>query len=335
MDKKYQVFISSTYWDMKDERQAAVTAILEDGHIPAGMELFAASDKKQMDVIKRWINESDVFMLILGGRYGSIESESGKSYVHLEYEYAVEIGKPFFALYLTDDALNEKARGELGIKAVERDHSGKYNDFRALVRSKLCTEVNVPLDIRVAVPKSIKSLATENNLRGWVRAPIDAKATERAANKPADPKIELFTSTNPPYHADEFHSGQTQSIVRVGIRNVGGKTLSNCKVYVERIYPNLKSPTSTFVLDNSGFHLRPDDPEKLIDVAAHWESWDKYTFSTPPAGGFFDSSVYIDDGAKRTFTLKVKATECECNGIFEIWADDLKKLHLRFIEYVS
>jgi hypothetical protein len=64
MKKKLQVFISSTYTDLLPERQAAVEAILRAGHIPAGMELFAAGDKSQMEIIKRWIDDSDVFLLI-------------------------------------------------------------------------------------------------------------------------------------------------------------------------------------------------------------------------------------------------------------------------------
>jgi Domain of unknown function (DUF4062) len=46
--KKLQVFVSSTYTDLRDERQAAVEGILSAGHIPAGMELFAAGDQSQM-----------------------------------------------------------------------------------------------------------------------------------------------------------------------------------------------------------------------------------------------------------------------------------------------
>ena len=84
--KKLQVFISSTYTDLIDERQAAVEAVLDAGHIPAGMELFKAGNDTQLSTIKRWIDESDVYLLILGGRYGSIEEDSGKSYTHLEYE---------------------------------------------------------------------------------------------------------------------------------------------------------------------------------------------------------------------------------------------------------
>ena len=46
--RKLQVFISSTYLDLKEERQAAVEAILGAGHIPAGMELFKAGNNSQL-----------------------------------------------------------------------------------------------------------------------------------------------------------------------------------------------------------------------------------------------------------------------------------------------
>src|SRR5438046_4027206 len=104
--KKLQVFVSSTFSDLVKERQAAVEAILAAGHIPAGMELFTAGDESQMDVIKQWIDESDVYLLILGGRYGSIEPKSGKSYTHLEYEYALAQGKPVFACVIRDQAID-------------------------------------------------------------------------------------------------------------------------------------------------------------------------------------------------------------------------------------
>ena len=51
-EKKLQVFISSTYKDLIDERQAAVEAVLNAGHIPAGMELFKAGDQTQKDIIR-------------------------------------------------------------------------------------------------------------------------------------------------------------------------------------------------------------------------------------------------------------------------------------------
>jgi hypothetical protein len=64
--KRFQVFVSSTFEDLRDERQAAVEAILKAGHIPAGMELFTAGSVSQLEVIKQWIRDSDIYMLILG-----------------------------------------------------------------------------------------------------------------------------------------------------------------------------------------------------------------------------------------------------------------------------
>ncbi|WWL46005.1 DUF4062 domain-containing protein [Pseudomonas parakoreensis] len=110
MKRKLQIFVSSTFSDLISERQAAVSAILKSGHIPAGMELFTAGDQSQMDTIKKWIDESDVYMLILGGRYGSIEPKSGISYTELEYNYAIEQGKPLFAVVITEPSLEEKIR---------------------------------------------------------------------------------------------------------------------------------------------------------------------------------------------------------------------------------
>jgi hypothetical protein len=40
MQKKYQVFISSTFRDLADERQDAMRAVLDLGDIPSGMEYF-------------------------------------------------------------------------------------------------------------------------------------------------------------------------------------------------------------------------------------------------------------------------------------------------------
>ena len=80
MKKKLQIFVSSTYTDLKEERQAAVEAILKSGNIPAGMELFTAGNESQLETITRWIDDSDIYFLILGGRYGNIEPKTGKSF---------------------------------------------------------------------------------------------------------------------------------------------------------------------------------------------------------------------------------------------------------------
>ena len=70
MQKKYQVFISSTFRDLIDERQDAIRSVLDLGHIPSGMEVFPAADMEQFEYIKRIVDECDYYVLVIGGRYG-------------------------------------------------------------------------------------------------------------------------------------------------------------------------------------------------------------------------------------------------------------------------
>jgi len=169
MHKKIQVFISSTYSDLKSERQAAVDAILKAGHIPAGMELFAAGDESQLETIKRWIDNSDIFMLILGSRYGSIEPKSKKSYIEVEYDYAVNAGKPFFAIVISETAIDDKVKKH-GKEIIEQENPKELNKFRKKVLSKTSTFFDEPKDIKLAIFESLSDLEKRYNIEGWVRS---------------------------------------------------------------------------------------------------------------------------------------------------------------------
>lgn len=94
MDKKYQVFISSTFTDLHDERRSIMDILLQADCIPAGMEAFTATDEEQFAVIKKVIDLCDYYILIIGNRYGSINTETGISYTEMEYEYAISQGIP-------------------------------------------------------------------------------------------------------------------------------------------------------------------------------------------------------------------------------------------------
>lgn len=172
MNKKLQVFISSTYKDLIDERQAAVQAVLESGHIPAGMELFKAGNLSQLETIKKWINDSDVYMLILGGRYGSIEPISGKSYTQLEYEYALSKNIPVFSVVLTDAFLLHKTE-LLGKNVFENDNPDLYKNFKNEVMSKIIKFVDDEKDIKISIFATIQEFINDYNLEGWIRGDYD------------------------------------------------------------------------------------------------------------------------------------------------------------------
>ncbi|MCU6160358.1 DUF4062 domain-containing protein [Enterobacter bugandensis] len=169
MKRKLQVFVSSTFTDLIEERQAAVSAILKAGHIPAGMELFTAADRSQMDIIKNWIDESDVYMLILGGRYGSIEPTTGKSYTELEYDYAVDQGKALFAVVIKEEALEKKVK-EHGTDFLERDEPKSLSEFKKKVLSNMSSFFEDVKDIRLCVHESLSDFSANRKLKGWVSA---------------------------------------------------------------------------------------------------------------------------------------------------------------------
>jgi hypothetical protein len=177
--KKLQIFLSSTYTDLVDLRLSAIEAILAAGHIPATMEQFSPGDETALEVIRRWIADSDAFILILGGRLGSIEPKSGKGYVQVEYDLAVEMKKPLFAMVMSEDLFQQRIV-ERGVTTVdEREHQAEYKAFRRGVMQKLCSTFNDAKDVRSTIFQKLPEWAQRNDLIGWVRA-SDAMSPEMA-----------------------------------------------------------------------------------------------------------------------------------------------------------
>jgi hypothetical protein len=168
MKKKLQIFISSTFTDLIDERQAAVEAVLRAGNMPAGMELFSAGNKSQLDTIKKWIGESDIYMLILGGRYGTLESESQLSYTEIEYRYALELDKPFFAIVVNEEMMKQKVQNQ-GQIVLELDNQEKYKQFKEVVLSKVCRLCKDSSEIKLAILESIIDIQNQFELTGWIK----------------------------------------------------------------------------------------------------------------------------------------------------------------------
>ena len=170
MNKKLQVFVSSTYTDLIEERQAAVEAILDAGHIPAGMELFKAG-RSQMETIHKWIDDSDVYMLILGGRYGSIEEESGLSYTELEYRYAISKNMPVFAIVLDDSFLFAKAASKGENAIFEKENTDKYDIFKEYVKDNIVKVVKNNDQISKTIISHLNVIKEDSDyhLVGWIR----------------------------------------------------------------------------------------------------------------------------------------------------------------------
>jgi len=166
MERRYQVFVSSTFQDLEDARKEISSALLKSDCFPAGMELFPAVDAEQFEYIKQVISESDYYLIVSAGRYGSVHPETCLSYTEMEYDFALKIGKPIIRLIHRNpfDAL-------LG-SAIEKTDEGrkKLEAFREkLTKSRL---VNFWTDAKELGQQTILALIDARKRSpspGWVR----------------------------------------------------------------------------------------------------------------------------------------------------------------------
>jgi Domain of unknown function (DUF4062) len=164
MDKKYQVFISSTYIDLIDQRQAVLEAILRMGHLPVGMERFNAADESQWDVIKRHIDNSDYYILIIARRYGSEDPASGLSYTHKEYRYALEQSVPCIA-FMLDGGVKNWNNDFIDTGKAKK----KLDTFKAEFKNRMVNSWTDSKDLALQVYASLSLLITSKPRVGWVR----------------------------------------------------------------------------------------------------------------------------------------------------------------------
>ncbi|CRI59148.1 DUF4062 domain-containing protein [Pseudomonas sp. CCOS 191] len=99
MASKLRAFISSTMQDLGNERRAVVKRLAEMGLEPVHAETMPSSTTTSWATLRQAIEESHLFILILGDRYGWVPdsgygAESGKSVTHLEFEAAKAANKP-------------------------------------------------------------------------------------------------------------------------------------------------------------------------------------------------------------------------------------------------
>jgi len=98
-----RVFISSTFRDLRPEREAAKEVLLQSELVPWGMELFVSQPSEPLDVCLEQVRLSDAVVLIIGFKAGSIIPDSpGMTYTGAEIELAQNLDKPVFPFFKTE-----------------------------------------------------------------------------------------------------------------------------------------------------------------------------------------------------------------------------------------
>lgn len=162
--KKYQVFVSSTYEDLKEERKEVIQALLELDCIPVGMELFPATDDDQWTLIKELIEDCDYYILIIGGRYGSLNKD-GISYTQMEYEFASSTGVPCISFL-------HKSPEKIIVGKTDKDANKEQLlvEFRKLASKKMVKYWESPEQLGSVVSRSLIKLIRTKPRIGWVKA---------------------------------------------------------------------------------------------------------------------------------------------------------------------
>lgn len=161
---RHQVFLSSTFRDLVDERQVVLDAILELGHFPAGMETFPAANATPWQLIERVIADSDYYVLIVGGRYGTLD-ENGISYTEKEFDLAKKLNKPILAF------LHKKPEN-LPFKNSEQDSEQRklLETFRKKVEQIHCKYWSSKDELKCQVILGLTWAIRTNPVEGWVRS---------------------------------------------------------------------------------------------------------------------------------------------------------------------
>lgn len=231
LDKRYQVFISSTFVDLVDERQAVLKAILELDQMPAGMELFPASDDAAWRLIRDVIDASDYYVVIVGGRYGSTDA-TGLSFTEREYDHAAGAGIPVIPLLHANPEGLPRDRTETTDEAW-----GRLETFRAKVEARhTCVYWTGAEDLKAKVIVGLTAAMKRHPAIGWVRAdqvPTQATIAEVLTLRNRIQQLEAeadASGVKPPPGSEDLEQGddtvsaKLSFVARESGRYVGGST---------------------------------------------------------------------------------------------------------------
>lgn len=169
MEKRHQVFISSTFGDLKEERAEIIQALLELDCFPAGMELFPAATAAAWDLIKGVIDDSDYYCLIIAGRYGSI-GDDGIGFTEKEYDYAMSQGKPVMAFLHAEP-------GSIVASKTEKTEEGRIRleKFRKKIeQSHHRRHWSSAAELGGLVSRALVNMRKTSPSEGWVRGKFAA-----------------------------------------------------------------------------------------------------------------------------------------------------------------
>ena len=225
LDKRYQVFISTSGDEMRPEKIILAQTLVGMGFFSWGLEQRSPVSTA---FARRQIDDCDYVILLLGSQYGDM-SVSGIGYMHLEYIYAVARQKNII-VFMHDDP----ASRPIELQEQSPELRKKFEDFRTLLKNEIealfCYKDLKSLE--TLVRSSMSQILEHYPVQGWVRPQntqtlldqIHQLKTEveqlqfKLGEKKADPflnvpKIHIQDHFQFEYQAQVYSQNQVQTMV--------------------------------------------------------------------------------------------------------------------------
>ncbi len=157
MAQSFRVFVSSTFQDLQEYRSVLLNAVLDAGAVPVLLDEKIGIGEAIEPKTRELIDSADAVLLLVGHRYGSVNTTTGKSWVETEYEAVRRRQKPVLAFLAAEDA-------SWPLKLVDTDRE-RVDQFRR----------------RIAADLAVRLFSTSDQLR---RAATEALTQFVYANSP-------------------------------------------------------------------------------------------------------------------------------------------------------
>src|ERR1051326_1503789 len=131
MQQQYSVMISSTVLDLPQHREAVHIACHRQNVSPRMMEHLGVADVTSVEASLKMVDESDIYLLVLGTRYGTILPGYTESITELEFNRALERNKACLA-FLMDTSKHPVVPDDVDVG----EKAAKLHQFRDRVQDR-------------------------------------------------------------------------------------------------------------------------------------------------------------------------------------------------------
>lgn len=149
---------------------AVIQAVTDAGYVAVNQRSFTAEDRLPTEVCERHVCSADLYLGLLGHRYGSRLPDRDISYTEFEYECAGASRIPRLIFLLSRQA-------PVPYSFVDQDDTRRQDEFRARARGTVTAEFQDAADLKYKV---VRALTVQEAARRRAAEPVPLDALRRS-----------------------------------------------------------------------------------------------------------------------------------------------------------